>query len=153
METLERLFRDHAFFSTMDPKHLDILVGCASNVRFEPGDFLFREGEEAHSFFFLRSGLVTVELYVPGRGAMQVETVGEGGVIGWSWLIPPYQWHFDARAVEPTRALALDGTCLRSKCDEDHDLGYAILKRFFHLVEQRLEATRVQLIGEFSERK
>lgn len=153
METLERLFRDHPFFREMDPRHVEILVACASNVRFAEGEFLCREGEEAQSFFFVRSGLVALEVHVPGRGAMQLETVGEGGVIGWSWLVPPYRWHFDGRAVEPTRALALDGVCLRNKCDEDHDLGYAILKRFFYLVQQRLEATRVQLIGEYSDRK
>jgi CRP/FNR family cyclic AMP-dependent transcriptional regulator len=153
METLDRLFREHAFFQDMDPKHLDILVGCASNVRFAEGEFLFREGEEAKSFFFVRAGLVALEVFVPGKGAMKVETVGDGGVIGWSWLVPPYRWHFDGRAVQPTRALALDAVCLRNKCEQDHDLGYAILKRFFHIVQQRLAATRVQLIGEYSERK
>jgi hypothetical protein len=72
--------------------------------------------------------------------------LGEGEILGWSWLIPPYNWHFDARAVELTRAIALDGKCLRNKCEQDHDLGYELLKRFAHIMEQRLQATRLQLL-------
>jgi CRP-like cAMP-binding protein len=69
-----------------------------------------------------------------------------GEVLGWSWLIPPYHWKFDARAIEQTRALALDGKCLRTKCEEDHDLGYELLKRFAQIMEERLQATRLQLL-------
>jgi len=75
-----------------------------------------------------------------------IETLEEGDILGWSWLIPPYLWRFDARIVEPTRAIALDGKCLRMKCDENHDLGYELLKRFAHIVTQRLQATRLQLL-------
>jgi CRP/FNR family transcriptional regulator, cyclic AMP receptor protein len=42
--------------------------------------------------------------------------------------------------------LSFDGKCLRAKCEEDHDLGYEILKRFANVVTERLEATRLQLL-------
>ena len=89
----------------------------------------------------------------PQRGAIAIDTVGEGDVLGWSWLIPPYHWHFDARAVEPTRAIALDGRCLRGKCDADHELGYELMKRFAQVIEQRLEATRWQLLDVYGVRR
>ena len=73
-------------------------------------------------------------------------TLGEGDILGWSWLMPPYHWQFHARAVEVTRAIALDGKCLRTKCEQNHDLGYELLKRFCHIIERRLEATRLQLL-------
>ena len=69
-----------------------------------------------------------------------------GEILGWSWLVPPYRWHFDARAVELTRAIALDGKCLREKCEEDHDLGYEVMRRFVVIIAQRLEETRLQLL-------
>jgi CRP-like cAMP-binding protein len=75
-----------------------------------------------------------------------VQTVGEGEILGWSWLFAPYRWHFDARAQQPTRALAFDGKCLRGKCDEDHDLGYAIYTRFMRIATDRLQATLLQLL-------
>jgi CRP/FNR family transcriptional regulator, cyclic AMP receptor protein len=121
-------------------------VGCASNVRFNPGEFIFRAGQEANHFYVVRSGRVSVETFAPQRGAITIETVGDGELLGWSWLIPPFEWHFDARALNLTRAVALDARCLRNKCDADTALGYELLKRFSQVMEQRLEATRLQLL-------
>ncbi len=146
METLERILAEHPFFAGLDARHIQLIVGCATNVRFDAGQFIFREGEEANEFYVIRHGKVALEIFVPGRGPVTIQTLGEGEILGWSWLIPPYHWHFNARAIELTRAIALDGKCLRAKCEDDHDLGYELLKRFAHIVEQRLQATRLQLL-------
>jgi CRP-like cAMP-binding protein len=146
METLEPILAEHPFLKDLDRHHLELIVGCASNVRFDPGSYIFREGEEAHQFYIIRHGKVALEIVAPQRGPLIVETLDEGDILGWSWLIPPYNWHFDARAIDLTRAIALDGKCLRTKCEEDHHLGYELLKRFAHIMEQRLEATRLQLL-------
>lgn len=146
METLKPLLAEHPFFEGLEPRHLDLIVGCATNVRFDAGTFIFREGEEANAFYIIRHGQVALEIFVPQRGPITIETIGQGEVLGWSWLFPPYHWHFDARVVTLTRAIALDGKCLRTKCEEDHDLGYQLVKRFAHIIMQRLQATRLQLL-------
>jgi CRP-like cAMP-binding protein len=146
METLEGILSVHPFFHELPPRHLGLVVGCASNVRFDAGEFLFRTGTEANQFFLIRHGRAALEIAAPGRPPLILETLGEGEVIGWSWLIPPYRWMFDARALEQTRAVALDGKCLRGKCEADHDLGYELFKRFAHVMEQRLMAARLQLL-------
>ena len=146
IETLEPLLKEHRFLKDLDEKHVHQLVSCAKNVRYDEGEFLCREGEEANVFFLIRSGRVALEIYVPERGATRIQTMDNGDVIGWSWLIPPFCWHFDAHAIEPTRAFVFDGKCLRGKCEADHDLGYELLKRFAHLIEEQLQATRLQLL-------
>lgn len=146
METLKPILAEHPFLKDLAPHHLELIVGCASNVRFEPNQFIFREGEEANQFYVIRHGRAALEIVAPERGPIMIETLGEGEILGWSWLIPPYHWHFNARAIELTRAIALDGKCLRNKCEEDHDLGYELLKRFAHIIEQRLQSTRLQLL-------
>ncbi len=146
METLEKTLAEHPFFHGLEPRYLQLAVGCASNVRFDAGEFILREGEEANHFFLIRQGRVALEVYAPNRGSIAIQTLEEGDILGWSWLIPPYQWRFDARAVELTRAIALDGKCLRAKCEEDHDLGYELLKRFAAILGRRLDATRFQLL-------
>ncbi len=123
-----------------------MIVGCAANVRFEAGEYIFREGEDANQFYIIRHGKVALELFTPERGVLTIQTLGAGDVLGWSWLFPPYRWRFDARALELTRAIALDGTCLRNKCDEDHNLGYELVKRFAQIIIERLQATRLQLL-------
>ena len=146
METLERILGQHPFFKDLEPEYLQLVTGCASNVRFESDKLIFREGEEANQFYLIREGRVALQVFSPERGHITVETLGEGDILGWSWLIPPYNWHFDAKVQDLTRAIALDGKCLRRKCLEDHHLGYELLKRFAHIMEQRLESTRLQLL-------
>jgi CRP-like cAMP-binding protein len=146
MEDLKRILTEHPFMQGLDSVQIKLLVGCASNVVFQPGEFIFREGENADQFYFIRHGKAVVEAYVPQQGPITIQTRGAGEVMGWSWMVPPYKWHFDARAVELTRAFALDGKCLRDKCEDDHDLGYALMKKFSVLIAQRLEATRLQLM-------
>ncbi|HUJ20702.1 MAG TPA: cyclic nucleotide-binding domain-containing protein [Bryobacteraceae bacterium] len=150
METLEPILAKHAFFEGLDAAYLKLLVGCASNVRFPAGSYIFRQGEEASHFYLMRQGRVALEIYAPHRPSIVVETLDGDDILGWSWLIPPYRWRFDARVVEATRAVALDGKCLRAKCEEDHDLGYELLKRFAHIVTERLQATRLQLLDVYA---
>jgi CRP/FNR family cyclic AMP-dependent transcriptional regulator len=147
METLQRILADHPFTHGLNERHLELLVGCASNVRFDAGRVVFREGGEANQFYLIREGKTAVELFAPERGPVNILTVGEGEVLGWSWLVPPYRWRFDARAIEPTRAIVLDGKCLREKSERDSDLGYELLKRIAHIMEERLQATRLQLLN------
>ena len=146
MRDLEQTLTEHPFLKDLATEHVKLLVGCASNVAFKKGDFILREGEEASAFYFIRHGRILIETHVPQRGPIIIRSREAGEVLGWSWLVPPYTWHFDARAVEETRAIALDGKCLREKCEQDHDLGYEVMKRFAVIIAERLEATRLQLM-------
>jgi CRP/FNR family transcriptional regulator, cyclic AMP receptor protein len=152
METLERIIAEHPFFEGLDVPYMDLLVGCASNVRFDKGHYIFREGGDANEFYLIRAGKVALEVFGPNRKPTIVETLSEGDILGWSWLIPPYIWKFHARTVDMTRAIALDAKCLRSKCEENHDLGYEIMKRFAGVMQRRLEATRFQLLDVYAVR-
>jgi CRP/FNR family transcriptional regulator, cyclic AMP receptor protein len=146
IETLEKIISEHPFFKGMAEKHIQFIASCAKNVRYDEGQVIFREGDPADQFYFVREGLVAVELMIPQRGFTTVQTVAAGEMLGWSWLVSPYRWHFGARTLQATRAFAFDAKCLRAKCEEDHDLGYELLKRFTHVVSERLEATRLQLL-------
>jgi CRP-like cAMP-binding protein len=151
MKTLEPVLSEHPFLKGLEAHHLQLIVGCASNVVFQEGQFVFRANEEAKQFYVIRHGKVAVDIFSPERGPVTIQTLGEGEILGWSWLIPPYHWHFDARAIELTRAIVLDGACLRQKCEQDHDLGYELLKRFAHIMEQRLQAMSMQLLDVYGD--
>ena len=150
MENLRRIVAEHPFCKDLESYYVDLLAGCASNVRFDTDQYMFREGENADQFYLVRKGRVALETLAPNRKFIIIETVGDGDALGWSWLIPPYRWHFNARALQPVRALVLDGKCLRGKCDKNHDLGYELVKRVLHVAGQRLEATRLQVIELYS---
>lgn len=146
MQTLDDILTEHPFFKDLEAQYVHLIAGCASNVRFNGGEFIFREGEEANEFYLIRHGKVALEIFAPGRGPIIIQTLNAGEILGWSWLFPPYHWHFDAKAMELVRAIALDGRCLRDKCAEDVRLSCELLKRFALILEQRLQATRLQLL-------
>lgn len=151
--TLEPILAEHPFFSGLRPEYLKLVTGCASNVRFDAGQQVARAGEEANTFYIIRQGKVAVEVFAPGQGMIMIETLGDGDVCGWSWLFPPYRTHFDSRALELTRAIALDGKCLRGKCENDPALGFDLLKRVAGVMVQRLQAARLQLLDVYGSKR
>ena len=152
MRTLDALIVESPVFKGLDQDQLELIAGCASNTVFAAGDRLFREGDQADTFFLIRHGLVALDAYVPNRGQLTMETVGPGEILGWSWLLPPYRWHFTGRAVDLVRAIQFDGACLRGKCEDDPVLGYELLNRFAQVLVSRLQATRLQLMDVYGDR-
>jgi CRP-like cAMP-binding protein len=145
-ESLRAVVQDHPFFQGMKPEHLEIVAGCASELRFKPGQFLFHEGEPANQFYLIQSGRIALEAHEPADGTAPVQNLGAGEVLGWSWMFPPFVWHFQARALEPTRTIVLNGAHLLVTAERDHQFGYELMKRVAQVVVQRLQAARKQLL-------
>ncbi len=144
MRGLDQLLADHPFFAGLDGEALTLMAGCATNVHYAPGDYLFHQDSSADHFYVLRRGRIQLEVPSPGRGLLVLTTFQREDVLGWSWLVPPYRWEADARATEATDAIAFDGLCLRGKCDDDPALGYELLKRAAAVMNTRLFAALVR---------
>jgi CRP-like cAMP-binding protein len=146
MTTVAELLADAPFFAGLRPETIELIAGCGSNVQFEPGALVFREGEPADAFYLLRHGTVSIEAYSATGGPLVIETLEAGDVLGWSWLFTPHRWHFDAHALTAVRATSFDGVCLRGKCEADPALGYELVSRFAQTLIERLQWTRVRLL-------
>lgn len=153
MRDLDTVLGEVPFFAGLGAAEVELLAGCASNVRYREGEMLFREGEPADAFYVVRHGTVALETFVPALGGVTVETIEAGEVIGWSWLFPPYRWHLDARALSTVRATSFDGVCLREKCESDPALGYDLMKRFAQVLIERLQWTRLRLLDVYGQRR
>jgi len=139
MNALETTIIEHPFLKTMQCDHLDYLLKNARETEFGGGEILFREGEPANEFFLIQSGKVAVETRTR-QNPIQRYIVSEGDALGWSWLFPPFCWHFQARALEPTHAIVLDGAHLLVTAEENPEFGYQLMKRIAKIVIHRLEA-------------
>ncbi|HXN10543.1 MAG TPA: cyclic nucleotide-binding domain-containing protein [Steroidobacteraceae bacterium] len=146
MSTVADILHDAPFFAGLRPDTIELIAGCGSNVQFEAGELIFREGEAADAFYLLRHGSVAIEAHVPTSGPLVIETLESGEVLGWSWLFTPHRWHFDAHALTAVRATSFDGACLRGKCDADPALGYELVSRFAQTLIERLQWTRLRLL-------
>ena len=136
----------HPFLDGMNPTQLALLADCAIPVHFKKGQTILREGELANRFYLIESGKVVLESGEGFGDPVIVETIGAGDLLGWSWMFPPYVWHFTARAAEPTEAIFFYGTILREYCERDHSLGYELFKRITPVMLKRLQAARQKML-------
>lgn len=146
MRDIDQIVREHPFFRGLDETFCDLVCTCARNVRFNSNEYLLHEGGAADTLYLIRHGHVALEIAVPGGPPVCFQTLGDDELVGISWLVPPYRWTYDARAVELTRAIAMDAGCLRGKCEANHDLGYEVMKRLMPILVSRLQATRMQIL-------
>ena len=147
LPSVETIIASHPFFQGMSPHQLRLLNDCAMAERIPAGELIFREGDPANRFYLILKGKVALESNATDRRRVLIQTIGDGEVVGWSWLMPPYFWHFDARALEATQTIFFYATPLREECELDHELGYELMKRMAEVMMKRLEATRRQLLG------
>jgi CRP/FNR family cyclic AMP-dependent transcriptional regulator len=146
VQTIEQLLAEAPAFNGMSEEHLALIAGCAQNRTTTDGEYLLREGDSADTFYVIRYGRVALETYVPERGALTIETIDDGDLLGWSWLVPPFRVDFDARAIGNVHTVAFDAACLRGKADEDRVLGYELMRRFIPVIVERLQATRFRML-------
>jgi CRP/FNR family transcriptional regulator, cyclic AMP receptor protein len=141
----------HPFVRGMSEQHVNLLADCATRTNFDAGQVIFRQGESADRLYLLEQGKVAVESASKAAEPVTVDVIGAGDLLGWSWVLPPYVWHFDARALEPTQAIFFNGTLLREYCERDHTLGYELFKRISKVMMLRLQRARLCILADRAE--
>jgi len=149
-EEVADYLRSHTIFSDLDPAHIGILAQHVEEKTFAAGDMLFRQMDPAEHFYILMGGSIKVEVPSIMGPALVVQTLGANEVLGWSWLIPPYKWTFEAKADSDSKVLVFDGKALLQHCEKDTDFGYALMKRFTGLMSQRLHAARMKMMDSWA---
>ena len=146
MKKILDLLLEHKFFIEMDREIVEMIAGCGVNVHFKPGEYAAKAGESADRFYVIKKGKMSIDLHHPSQGTLTIQTLANNEIVGSRWIIPPYQYRFDVRCLEHTSVVAIDGKCIRGKCEKDPKLGYALMKEFTKLMSKRLENTRMQLL-------
>jgi CRP/FNR family cyclic AMP-dependent transcriptional regulator len=146
METAYDLLATQPFLAGLTDDQLERIARWSKRSIFHAGNRVFSEGSPADRCWLIQRGRVNLDIHLPGRGEVIVETVGAGSVLGWSWLFAPFRWHFGAVAVENTLSVELDGPGIRQLCARDPALGYELSTRFMQVMADRLQATRLRLL-------
>ena len=145
-QPIEDSLSSHAFFYELDGRFMKFLSNSSTVLGIKEGDVLFHQGEHADKFYLLRNGQVSVQVPTPIGPALEIQALSKDQILGWSWLIPPYRWHFQARAMEDSDLLEFDGSAILVHCEEDPKFGYELLKRFAALMSERLDAARQKMM-------
>jgi CRP-like cAMP-binding protein len=133
------------FLKGMSRQHLELLASDSLAAEFQPGERILNEDAPANRFYLIVEGGVEIETRVRDGEPRHIQKLEAGDLLGWSWLFPPYCWHFDARAATHTKAICFYGKHVREVCEANHELGYELMKRVAAILIQRLQATRGEL--------
>lgn len=148
----EGCLKHHSLLEDCSEEFLNHLEEFSAEVSFEAGERIFNEGEYADRFYLICQGAIQLEAVHEGD-RLPIHVLGPGDVLGWSWLFPPFEWHFSARAIEHTSAIELNGASLLIRAEEDRQFGYELMKRISKQVIKRLQATRKRLAQEVKDRR
>ena len=140
----------HEFFSELSEDVLKFLCECARTCEIKKGQMLFRQDERADKFYVVRNGRISVQIPAIMGPALEIQALGKDQVLGWSWLISPYQWHFQAKTEEDSELLEFDGAAILARCEQEPKFGFELLKRFAALMSERLDAARQRMIDEWN---
>jgi CRP/FNR family cyclic AMP-dependent transcriptional regulator len=146
MKGIKELLSEQPFFKDLLPEHIDYIASCAQNMHFEPGAIVGKEGDPASHFYIVRKGRMAIQIQHPLKGPINILTVQEGDYAGFSWIVPPYKLRFDIKALNHTSVLAIDGNCLRGKCEANYELGYLLMQQVARIMVTRLQEIRMQLL-------
>lgn len=149
MQSIENYLSSHKFFSGLDQTYIKFLAGSATELQLKEGDALFKQGEKADRFYLLRSGQVSIQVPALMGPTLEIQTLGDNQILGWSWLIAPYRWSFLARAKTDSSVLEFDGTAILAHCEQDPKFGYELFKRFAALMSERLDAARQKMMDQW----
>ncbi|MDH3762934.1 MAG: cyclic nucleotide-binding domain-containing protein [Gammaproteobacteria bacterium] len=149
MSSIEDYLSSHAFFSGLSDDFIEFLADCATKMRIKDGEALFKQGERADKFYLLRSGQVSIQVPALMGPTLEIQTLGEDQILGWSWLISPYRWSFQARAIEDSEVIEFDGSAILARCEQDPAFGYELFKRFAALMSERLDAARQKMMDQW----
>lgn len=144
--SLDDYMLTHPIFDGLESGIVKVLAQNASEVEFNRGVLIFKQDAPAEFFYLIREGEVSVEIPSLYGAPITMQQLGPDKVLGWSWIFPPYKWHFDARATEATKAVQVDGIRLRLQCEENPRMGYELVKHFSLLMMERLSAARQRVM-------
>lgn len=149
-ESLVKLLMRHEFFRDIAPEAMEFLVANGRIANLEKGAILFEHGQPADRFYLIREGRITVGVPAIQGPSLEVQTLGSGEVLGWSWLIPPYRWNFRGQVIEAAEVVEFNGKAILDRCESDPAFGYPLMKRFATLMSERLEAARRKMMDEWN---
>jgi CRP/FNR family transcriptional regulator, cyclic AMP receptor protein len=140
MNDIDTRIAAHPVARSLSDEAFKVIAAGAREEVFEPGHVILQAQGLANNIYLIEQGKVAIEAHDARGTDRLVQTIGAGGVLGWSWLFAPFRSHFQARALERTRVIRLDGAHVLCRCEADHQIGYEIMKRVAEVLIERLQA-------------
>jgi CRP/FNR family cyclic AMP-dependent transcriptional regulator len=143
---IRQIIAESKFFAGLSEGGIEYLCAQARRRKLAAGKVLFQQGDRAKHFYLLLEGHVSLGIPALEGPALELQDLGPGEIAGWSWLLPPHLWNFQARARTAVEFLEFDGAAILAHCEEEPRFGYELIKRFSALMSERLQFAREKMM-------
>ncbi len=128
------------FFDELSNRELKKVSGIMFERTYDAGELIFEEGQPGAALFLVFTGRVVIEL-CREENTMVLATLEEGAFFGEMALLNEAPRSADARAIEPTRTLALYRNDLNDLIQRDPAAACQIYRAIASMVSDRLRLT------------
>ena len=145
--------KEFSYFNGFSDPELEKLTAVATEQTYDAGFQIYKSGDPAGCLYMVQEGKVILVMdsnLGPQRPPMQVtvDVVTRGESMGWSAVVDPHVYTLGALCIDRVKVIALDAPGLRKLMDEDACLGYRVMKATARIIANRLNHTRIILVGE-----
>jgi signal transduction histidine kinase len=143
MSTTSETIGQFEFFTDLHQDALAKIARLTREKHFPAGTKIFQEDDAADYLYLLLEGRVSLEKRVQlGRTGTPrqatISVVGAGETIGWSSLVPPYNYTSSGVCLDACRTLAIPGNDLRTFLEQHPEVGTRIYHRVASIVRTRM---------------
>ena len=125
---------------------IDKLLPITESLKFDEGEVVFREGENAERFYMVRRGKILLEQRISGKITISMGTVKPGYAFGWSAMLGGTTYTSDAVCAERSEVFSVNGIELTRLLDKDPSMGYKMTQRVLRIIKKRLEIRTEQFL-------
>lgn len=139
------------WFQELNPEYFEKLAEISSVIEVDAGEDLFHQGDKQDFLYIILKGRVAIEIAIPGKGRTRIYTAEPTEMLGWSSVTPVvHQRTSSAVTVLPSILIRMSASELQYLCEQNHSLGYLVMRRIANVAASRLLVTRLQLLDIFS---
>ena len=138
-------------FSGLSDSDATALEARGSRLTLEPGQVLFRIGDDATRLYIVVHGVIELRMPMQVDGHdedVRIEDCAAGQTLGWSTLVPPHRFTLKAEARQPTELLAFPRDMLLAYFTSRPDVGYVVLGNIAAVLGQRLQVFQTMWVRE-----
>lgn len=136
-----RFLKKIPFFESLRRHQLELVAQFVHERDYNENEYIFEIGQPGAALFIIQSGEVSVEIPGDTESYIQIAVLGKNAFLGELALLDESARSASARALKPSRTLALFRSDLERISNDDPKTAAQIYKSLAHIVGQRLKAT------------
>lgn len=135
-------------FESLSEDQRESLLPYLKLMQYKPGENIFKSGDPAKQFYFLKTGKIVLEKRLSEKVTVSFGSVKPGYSFGWSSMLGTENARYTIESLcsEPCKVVVMDAAGVMDLIKKDRDLGCIFYSRLLMVIKRRLEVRTEQFV-------